>query len=316
MAIQTQAKIPVLDFSNENLKPGTASWSSVREQVCSALEEHGYFVAELGNKVPLELHDTMFDAVRELFDFPTETKQKVIYEKPYHGYSSIADLHERMVIDNATSPEETQRVTSIFWPDGNDRFRESADSYVRLMKELDQMVTRMLFENYGVEKYYDSHMDLTTRSLGFLKYKERDIDDDGDQKTGLSRTEGLPSHADKHFTSILHQNRVKGLEIKTNDGEWICFDPSPTSFILLAAESLQVWSNDRIQACFHRVMMTENETRHSLGLFAFNDGVISVPAELVDEEHPLRYKPLNLIDFLKAQAVHATALSVKAFCGV
>lgn len=99
----------------------------------------------------------------------------------------------------------------------------------------------MLFENYGVEKYYDSHMDLTTRSLGFLKYKERDIDDDDDhQKTGWSRTEGLPSHADKHFTSILHQNRVKGLEIKTNDGEWICFDPSPTSFIFLAAESLQV----------------------------------------------------------------------------
>lgn len=62
--------------------------------------------------------------------------------------------------------------------------------------------------------------------------------------------------------------------------------------------------------------MTENETRHSLGLFAFNDGVISVPEELVDEEHPLRYKPLNLIDFLKAQAVHTTALSVKAFCGV
>lgn len=123
MAIQKHAKIPVLDFSDEDLKPRTASWSLMREHVCRALEEHGYFVAELGNKVPLELHNTMFDAVRELFDFSTETKQKVTYEKPYHGYSSIADLHERMLIDRATSPEETQRVTSIFWPNGNDRFR-------------------------------------------------------------------------------------------------------------------------------------------------------------------------------------------------
>lgn len=102
----------------------------------------------------------------------------------------------------------------------------------------------MLFENYGVEeKYYDSHMGLTTYTLGFLKYKERDIDDDvddDDEKTRWSRTEGLPSHADKHFTSILHQNSVKGLEMKTKDGEWIGLDPSPTSFIFLAAESLQV----------------------------------------------------------------------------
>lgn len=62
--------------------------------------------------------------------------------------------------------------------------------------------------------------------------------------------------------------------------------------------------------------MPGNETRHSLGLFAFNDGIINVPEELVDEEHPLRYKPLNMFDFLKAQAVHATGLPVKAFCGV
>ena len=76
MAIQTQANIPVVDFSNEDLKPGSSSWSSMRRDVCRALEEYGCFVAELGNKVPLEIHDTIFGAVRELFDFPTETKKK------------------------------------------------------------------------------------------------------------------------------------------------------------------------------------------------------------------------------------------------
>ena len=29
------------------------------------------------------------------------------------------------------------------------------------MMELNQIVTRMVFENYGVEKYYDSHMEDT-----------------------------------------------------------------------------------------------------------------------------------------------------------
>ena len=100
-----------------------------------------------------------------------------------------------------------------------------------MVLELDEMVTRMLFENYGVEKYYDSHMESTTHSLGILKYTEP-------QKTGTN--EGLPNHTDKQFTSILHQNGVKGLEIKTKDGEWIGFDPSPSNFIFLAGDALQV----------------------------------------------------------------------------
>ena len=86
---------------------------------------------------------------------------------------------------------------------------ESANSYVKLTAELDKMVTRMVFENYCVKKYYDSHME-STHSLVLLKYTEP-------EKTGTNQ--GIPSHTDKHFTTIIHQNRVKGSEIKTKDGE-------------------------------------------------------------------------------------------------
>ncbi|KAB1214322.1 putative 2-oxoglutarate-dependent dioxygenase AOP1.2 [Morella rubra] len=246
MAIQTHAKLPVLDFSNEEyLKPGSSSWLSARKEVCRVLEDYGYFVAELGNKVPLELHNTMFGGVREMFDFPTETKVKVTSDqiKPFHGYHPIAQ-YERMLIDHATCPEKIQKLTNIFWPNGNDHFREGANSYVRLMAEIVQMVTRMVFENYGLEKYYGSHLELATLSLALLKYAEP-------QKSGTN--EGIGIHTDKNFITILHQNHVKGLEIKTKDGEWIVFDPSPSSFLVLAGGGLQVWSNDRIESCIHRV---------------------------------------------------------------
>lgn len=123
MAIQTQAKIiPVLDFSNLELKPRTSSWLSSRKDVCRALEEYSCFVAELGNKIPLELHNTMFSSVGELFEFPMETKRKVTSERPFHGYFSTAPF-ERMLIDNATSTEEAHKLTNIFWPNGNDHVR-------------------------------------------------------------------------------------------------------------------------------------------------------------------------------------------------
>ncbi|KAK7860114.1 putative 2-oxoglutarate-dependent dioxygenase aop1.2 [Quercus suber] len=98
------------------------------------------------------------------------------------------------------------------------------------MEELDILVKRMIFENYGSEKYYNSHMDSTTHTVPFLKYNEP-------QKTGTNT--GLKNYTDKHLTSILHQNRIKGLEIKTKNGEWIGFDPSPSTFIFLATDALQ-----------------------------------------------------------------------------
>lgn len=100
------------------------------------------------------------------------------------------------------------------------------------MEELDQMVMRMVFENYGVEKYHDSLAETVTRTLGFIKYKEA-------QNTA-STCNALDRHTDKTFTSILHQNHVKGLEIKTKDDQWLGFDYSPSSFIFLAADALQV----------------------------------------------------------------------------
>ncbi|KAB1214332.1 putative 2-oxoglutarate-dependent dioxygenase AOP1.2 [Morella rubra] len=119
MAIQTQAKIPVLDFSNvDEMKPNTMSWLSARKDVCLALEEYGCFVAEFGSRVPLDLHNTMFGAVRELFDFPKETKwESVNSPESLHRYFSN-DCHERIVIQKATALglEVTRKFANVFWP--------------------------------------------------------------------------------------------------------------------------------------------------------------------------------------------------------
>ncbi|KAM1787351.1 hypothetical protein ACFX11_037752 [Malus domestica] len=86
---QTVPKIPVVDFSQEGcLKPGTSYWLSVRGNVCHALEEFGCFMVVLPNKVSPELQDSMFGTLKELFDFPIETKAQTPQEKPVtDGYT-------------------------------------------------------------------------------------------------------------------------------------------------------------------------------------------------------------------------------------
>ncbi|KAB1214330.1 putative 2-oxoglutarate-dependent dioxygenase AOP1 [Morella rubra] len=122
MAIQTHAKLLVLDFSEvDELNPGTKPWLSARKDVCCALEDYGCFVAEFGSRVPLDLHNTMFDAVQELFDFFKEILREVNSAGSLYRYS-VHERHEGIEIRKATSPEVFRKFANSFWPHGNDRF--------------------------------------------------------------------------------------------------------------------------------------------------------------------------------------------------
>ncbi|KAM1041471.1 hypothetical protein ACFX13_031389 [Malus domestica] len=78
------------------------------------------------------------------------------------------------------------------------------------------------------------------------------------------------------------------------------------SVIFLAGDAFQIWSNNRIRPCRHKVTLRENDVRYTFGVFARNKGVIHVPNELVDEDHPLLYKPINHLDFLRARRIAGT----------
>lgn len=100
------------------------------------------------------------------------------------------------------------------------------------MMNLDQTVLKMVFQNYGVEKYYDSQIKSTDYVTGSSKYKESEKNEN---------YLGLLVHTDKTFSTIIHQNDVNGLEIQTKDGQWILYEPSSySSFLYLAADAFKV----------------------------------------------------------------------------
>lgn len=124
MGSHSSAKIPVVDFSKENLNPGSSSWSATCKDVLLALEEFGCFIA-VYDKVPSELQNKLFSALEELFNLPTETKMQNAHNKPYHGYvgqHSRLPLHESIGIDDATTLEGMQSFANLMWPAGNDHF--------------------------------------------------------------------------------------------------------------------------------------------------------------------------------------------------
>lgn len=85
---------------------------------------------------------------------------------------------------------------------------------------------------------------------------------------------------------------------------------------------IQAWSNGRIHAPPHRVV-TEvgvKETRYTLAMFTFHTGVIQIPAQLADDDHPLQYKDFEhyglLRYFSNLPPKEKTVSVAKVYCGI
>ncbi|PIN09639.1 Iron/ascorbate family oxidoreductase [Handroanthus impetiginosus] len=305
--------LPMIQFSDQNLQPDSNCWSSTAKDVVRALENYGCFVA-IYDKFSLDMHENIFRASEELFDLPTDVKIQNVSDTPSHGYvgqEPIIPLYEGLGIENATTREGVEKFTNLLWPSGNDRFCEIALEYSKIVAELDQVVMRMLSENYGIAESYKALFGSTSYLLRMIKYRTAEKHESG---------MGIIPHTDKSFMSILHQRRVKGLEIKTKDDSWIVVDPLPSSFVVMAGDACMAWTNGRIEPPKHRVIMEGSEERYSLGLFSFiKDQKIQVPEELVDDDHPLQFKPFDhykFIHFYYTDEGKRSTCPIKAYCGV
>jgi isopenicillin N synthase-like dioxygenase len=103
MESETQSSaFHVVDFSDENMKPGTNAWLSACALVRTTLEDHGCFLARY-DKVSKELCDSLVSVLDELFDLLLDRKTQETSEKTFHGYLgqvSWIPLYESLGIED------------------------------------------------------------------------------------------------------------------------------------------------------------------------------------------------------------------------
>lgn len=108
---------------------------------------------------------------------------------------------------------------------------KTLNSYAKIVAELDQTVSRMIFESYSLEKYHEPYTESITYLLRVLKNRA---------PKGDEPSLGFVTHTDKSFTTFLHQNQINGLQIDTRDGQKIDVELSPSSFVVIAGDALMV----------------------------------------------------------------------------
>lgn len=126
MSSLIDSKIPVIDLTDENLKPGSETWFLASQIVRGALEANGYFYVK-SDKISMELQNSVLSVMEELLELPLETKKQKTSDKFYHSYvgqTSHAPLYESIGIDfdGPINKEAVQNYANIMWPTGHDLF--------------------------------------------------------------------------------------------------------------------------------------------------------------------------------------------------
>ncbi|KVI05975.1 Non-heme dioxygenase N-terminal domain-containing protein [Cynara cardunculus var. scolymus] len=278
MGSEAPFQLPTVDFSDLYKQDSDSLiWDSAKTKALQALQEYGCFEATFA-QISSDLQESVFDGLEQLFNLPLETKQGNTSDRDFHGYIGqipFMPLYESMGIDAPYIPEKVDKFTSLM---------KSIQTYSKKLWELDEMVKMMVFEGLDLEKYLDEHLEATNYHLKVMKYRAADPSES---------TMGLDSHADTSILTILHQNGIQGLEIRTKDGDWLTVNVSPNSFV----------------------------TRLSVGLFSLPKigSLVKPPKEMVDEEYPLLFKPFDygeFMDYFCMAGVKKDTYSLKAYCGV
>ncbi|KAK4597916.1 hypothetical protein RGQ29_015437 [Quercus rubra] len=114
-------------------------------------------------------------------------------------------------------------------------------------------------------------------------------------------TMGLPEHNDLGSIGVLLQvEGVTGLQV-IKDGKWLPVDPVPNAFVVNLADQIQVLSNGKFQSVRHRAVTNKLLPRLSLGMF-YNpnyDTVIGPIEDLIDEEHPPKYRKYTFKEYME-----------------
>ena len=89
----------------------------------------------------------------------------------------------------------------------------------------------MIFESYGVDKYFEPHKESSYYLLRLMIYRVTDASEGN---------LGVRPHTDTSCAATIPQLSLDGLEIETKDGQWIACELLPYSYVYLAGDALMV----------------------------------------------------------------------------
>ncbi|MER8978356.1 2-oxoglutarate and iron-dependent oxygenase domain-containing protein [Mesorhizobium sp. M0870] len=290
--------IPVLDFSRYEADP--ASRKEFIEGLRRAARDVGFFYLT-GNGIAQSLIDDVLGTSRRFFALPDKDKLQIemVNSPHFRGYNRIGqeltkgqrDWREQVDIGseapalprNASLPAWTRLQGPNQWPTALPELKplllEWQDRLTDLSTRLLKAFAIVLEQDEGA--FEAIYAGTPNHLIKIIRYPGRDA---------TESEQGVGAHKDSGFLTLLLQERQKGLQVESADGDWIDAEPRAGTFVVNIGELLEMATDGYLKATVHRVVTPPAGTdRLSVAFF------LGAP---FDAEIPL----LDLAPHLKAQA--------------
>jgi isopenicillin N synthase-like dioxygenase len=307
---ETLSRLPVIDLGG--LCADESSEITIAQSLDDAFREIGFcYIANTG--VDPALVAAAFDASRRFHALPMRMKRTIAMNAFHRGYmepksslietSSVARVtkpndSESFMLMHEVRPDDVRYGTPLngpnLWPDGLTDFREPVQAYDRAMHDFCQRLLRPLAQALGLpRRAFDQFFCRPTTFLRLLHYPPQGENAPDDAF-------GSAPHTDYGFVTILAQDGVGGLEVRTCDGDWIAAPPIPGTFVVNVADMLARWTNDRWRSTPHRVKNRSGVDRYSCPYFFDMDleCIIACLDSCHGPANPPRYDPVRYGDYL------------------
>ena len=279
--------------------PKQQNW--VCDQIGKAAREVG-FLRITDHPIDLADIEATYAAAQRFFAMPDDFKQRYYIGNstnhrgyvPFTEKGDYADEVNRcyeafdMGLDlPATDPDYlagNRLLGPNVWPE-LDGFKDTVAAYYGKVAALGRLICGCLERHLDLpEGAITGQMTKPISQLRLLHYVRQSAETE-------DRSVNMGAHTDYECLTLLH-TRNEGLQVKTQDDEWIDVPADPSVFVINIGDMLEAWTNGAFRSTPHRVLNLKPE-RFSMPYFvaANYDTEIAPFKALVGPDAPARYDP-------------------------
>ncbi|AUT02085.1 iron oxidase [Nostoc sp. CENA543] len=305
----TISQVPIIDISGLIL-PTHYSADLVAKQIRQACQNYGFFYI-VGHRVDEQLQQKLEHLSQQFFAQDEETKLKMRMAfggRAWRGYFPVgneltsgkpdlkegiyfgAELEEDNPLVKAGIPMHGRNL----FPSNIPEFRETVLEYIESMTQLGHILMAGIALSLGLDKSYFTERYTKDPLILFRIFNYP-------PNSSSQSAWGVGEHTDYGVLTILKQDNIGGLQIKSKSG-WIDAPPIPGSFVCNIGDMLDRMTQGLYRSTPHRVQNLSTTNRLSFPFFFdpnFNVEVkpIELKGAVVNDDQSDRWDKASVHEF-------------------
>lgn len=296
-------EIPVIDISGV-LAGNKAALAASAAELRHAYEDVGFWFLK-GHRVPQAMVDKVFAEVARFHALPLEEKLTLAINEHNIGY-----LPMKAAVTRGSDTESRPNLNEAYfikrdlplnhpdvlankrfrgpnqWPANLPGFRETIVAYCQTMEQLALSVLPIYAVALDLPPdFFTSAFQEPQYNLRMSHYPNAPVLDD--------KEFGIAPHTDTAFMTLLAQNKVPGLSLRTASNRWIEAPAIEGAFLVNSGMLLNRWSNGRFRATPHRVINRSGGDRYAIPFFfdpTIDHEMVCLPS-CTDSANPPKFEP-------------------------